>query len=76
MKEPRYLASLLISIEVMSEDDAHLFSDELLKVTGIAEVILHYKEAVLYVKVDNQILDKEKLQALMNTHINAYQNVV
>ena len=76
MKEPRYLASLLISIDVMSEGDAHLFVDEMRNVIGIEEVILHHEEAVLYLKVDNQLLDKEKLQALINKHIHTYLHIV
>lgn len=76
MKEPRYLASLLISIDVMNEKDAHIFVDELLKVTGIAEAVLHHEDAVVYLKVDNAKLDKETLQTLINEHIHAYQHVV
>jgi hypothetical protein len=30
----------------------------------------------LYLKVDNHILNKEKLQTLMNEHIHAYQHTV
>lgn len=76
MKEPRYLASLLISIEAMSKNDADIFVNELAKVTGIAEVVLHHEEAVVYLKVENAQLDKERLQALINEHIRAFQDVV
>ncbi len=76
MKEPRYLANLLISLDVMSEGDALLFADEIRKIIGVAEVILHHEDEVLYLKVDNQLLDKETLQTLINQHIHAYQNVV
>jgi hypothetical protein len=50
--------------------------DEMLKVTGVEEVILHHEEAVLYLKVDNHELDKSQLQTLINEHIHAYQHVV
>ncbi len=76
MKEPRYLASLLISIDVMNEKDALVFVDELLKVTGIAEAVLHHEDAVVYLKVDNAQLDKETLQTLINEHIHAFEHVV
>lgn len=76
MKEPRYVANLLISLEAMSEGDAHLFADEILNVAGVEEVTLRHEDAVLYLKVDNQLLDKEKLQTLMNEHIHAYQGIV
>jgi len=76
MKEPRYLANLLISLDVMSEGDARLFADKIRKIIGVAEVVLHHEDAVLYLKVDNQLLDKETLQTLINEHIHAYQNVI
>lgn len=76
MKEPRYLASLLISIEAMSLGDAKEFVDEMLKITGVEEAILHHDDAVLYLKVDNQLLDKSQLQTLINEHIHAYQHVI
>jgi hypothetical protein len=60
----------------MSEGDAHLFVDEMLNVTGVEETVLHYEEAILYLKVDNQLLDKEKLQTLINKHIHAYASIV
>jgi len=76
MKEPRYLAGLLISIEAMSKNDADIFVYELAKVTGIVEVVLHHEEAVVYLKVENVQLDKERLQILINEHIRAFQDVV
>jgi MFS family permease len=76
MKEPRYLASLLISIEAMSLGDAKEFVNAMLNVTGVEEAILHHEEAVLYLKVDNHELDKAKLQTLINEHIHAYQHVI
>jgi MFS family permease len=76
MKEPRYLASLLISIEAMSEGDAKEFVNKILNVIGVEEAIMHYEEAVLYLKVDNQLLDKAQLQTLVNEYIHAYQHVI
>ncbi len=73
MKEPRYLGSLLVSIETMSKNDADFFVSKILEITGVEEAILHHEEAVLYLKVDNQLLDKEKLQFLINEHIQIYQ---
>jgi MFS family permease len=75
MAEPRYLASLLISIEAMSKGDAEVFVDEILTQEGIAEAILHHEEAVVYLKVDNSQLNKETLQALINKHIQVYQPI-
>ncbi len=75
MAEPRYLASLLISIEAMSKGDADVFVNEILMLEGVAEAILHHEEAVVYLKVDHQQLNKEALQALINQHIQVYQPI-
>ena len=76
MQEPRYVANLLISIETMSLGDAQDFSDKILAVAGVEEVVLRHEDAVLYLKVDNQKLDQAQLQTLMNTHIHEYEPAI
>jgi MFS family permease len=70
MKPPRYWANLLISLENISEQQANDFTAEMLKIIGVEEVTLHYDEAVAYLKVDNQQLDKEQLQGLITRYLN------
>ena len=70
MKPPRYWANLLISLEKLSEQEANDFVVELLKINGVEEVTLHNDEAVAYLKVDNQLLNKEQLQGLITQHLN------
>jgi predicted MFS family arabinose efflux permease len=67
MKTPRYLANLLISIETIVEHQADEFVASLLDIPGIAEVRLHFEEGAAYLKVDNQILDKDQLQNVLST---------
>lgn len=62
MKPPRYVANLLISIENLSKDRAEQLVDEMLEIAGVEEVTLHFGEGVAYLKVDNQQLDKNRLQ--------------
>ncbi len=76
MKEPRYLASLLISIDTLNENNPEVFVTEIRNFPGVEEVILHHDETTLYLKVDNQLIDKEKLQALINKHIQTYSHIV
>lgn len=66
MNPPRYVANLLISLESLSAVEADKFADALLAVTGVEDVILHYSEGVAYLKVDNQQLDKQRIQTLIN----------
>ena len=76
MQEPRYLASMLISLEAMKLNDAIHFQTEILKITGVAEAILHHEEGVIYLKIDSNTVDKSQIQSLMDKHIYAYQNVI
>lgn len=68
MKPPRYVANLLISLEQLSESQAQAFVADMLKIVGVVEITPHYQEAVAYLKVDNQQLDREQLQRLINQY--------
>ena len=66
MKTPRYLANLLISLEGIAEKDEDQFVADLLQVVGVAEVRIHFEENAAYLKVNNQILEKDQLQNLLS----------
>lgn len=66
MNPPRYFANLLISLETLSVREADQFANQLVEIAGVKEVTLHYEEGVVYLKVDNQQLDKEQLQSVIN----------
>jgi MFS family permease len=66
MNPPKYLANMLISLDSISEDQGDQFVEGLLEIAGIEEVKLHFEESVAYLKVDNNILKKDELQALLN----------
>ncbi len=66
MNTPKYLANMLISLDDISMDKGDEFISELLGITGIEEVKLHFEESVAYLKVDNQKLQKDELQLLLN----------
>lgn len=70
MNPPRYLANMLISLEELSEQTVSKFVSQLLKITGVVEVTVHNEEAVAYLKVDSQQLDKDQLQALLDQYAN------
>jgi MFS family permease len=71
MKPPRHLANLLISIERINGYRSDEFISGLLRVAGIEEVTVHTEEAVAYLKVDNQRLDRNQLQQFLNQFGNA-----
>ncbi|NOQ65530.1 MAG: MFS transporter [Methyloprofundus sp.] len=65
MSPPEYLANLLISTEAIAEDKLDAFLAEISKVKGIVHVTLQESEQVVYLKVDNVLLDKGQLQGLL-----------
>jgi MFS family permease len=71
MNSPRYVANLLISLQKISKEEADEFVGQMLKINGIEEITLHYEEALVYLKVDNQQLDKDQLQNLITQYVNA-----
>jgi len=70
MKPPRYWANLLISIENFNTQAANDLATQMLNLNGIEEVTLHMEEAVAYLKVDNQKLDRNQLQKLITQFSN------
>lgn len=62
MNPPRYVANLLINFENIAQDKTQSFIQTVSNITGVVEVIAREEEAILYLKVDNQKLDKIALQ--------------
>lgn len=67
MKPPRYVANLLISLTHLTQTNEDQLTTELLDIEGVEEVTLNFVDEVAFLKVDNQRLEKERLQALI-TH--------
>lgn len=61
MSPPRYWANLLLSLEAVPAEQGEEFSNQLLAITGIEEVRLHFAEKAAYLKIDSQQLDKDAL---------------
>ncbi len=51
-------------------NEANDFVADMLKITGVEDITLHFDENVAYLKVDNQLLDKKHLQGLMAQYLN------
>jgi predicted MFS family arabinose efflux permease len=67
MQPPRYWANLLLSLQAIRNiTDAEALADEMLQLSGVEAVTLHFEEGAAYLKVDNQILDRERLQEVIN----------
>lgn len=66
MSTPRYLANMLIALDEVAPETADRFTMDLLSITGIAEVRLHFEENAAYLKVDNTLLNRNELQAFLN----------
>ncbi|MEI6708950.1 MAG: MFS transporter [Methylococcales bacterium] len=68
MNPPRYLANMLISLENLNQQTNDSFVNQLLAVVGVVEVTVHIEEAVAYLKVDSQQLNKDQLQQLLSQY--------
>ncbi len=66
MKPPKYLANMLISLDNIDIKQGDKFVNDLLDISGIEEVKLHFEENVAYLKVNNRALKKDALQALLD----------
>ncbi len=64
MKNPRYLTSYLLPVEVSSEADARHLVQRFTEVTGVAEAVVIVEEGVAYLKVDRHALDEEALERI------------
>ncbi|MDD4915850.1 MAG: MFS transporter [Methylococcales bacterium] len=65
MSTPRYWANLLLSLQTVQPQQEKEFSRQLLTIHGIEEVRLHFEERTAYLKVDNQLLDREQLSQFL-----------
>ncbi|MGR9087882.1 MAG: MFS transporter [Gammaproteobacteria bacterium] len=68
MKPPRGLANLLISMERIGKHKYDEFVAGLLLIMGVEEVVVHPDDAVAYLKVDNQKLNRNQLQSFLNQY--------
>lgn len=71
MNPPRYLANMLISLTDMNQEKANELAENILAIKGVAEVTLNFSDAVAYLKVDSQQLDKSQLQDLLTQYSRA-----
>ena len=66
MSPPRYVANLLLSLRGIPAEQSERFSKELLAIPGVEEVSLYFDEQSAYLKVDNQVLDKQQLSRFLS----------
>lgn len=71
MKPPRYLSSLLISLEQLNESTINEFVSKMLALAGVEEVVVHPEEMVAYLKIDSQVLNTELLQSLVTQYTSS-----
>lgn len=57
MRKPRFLSSICVNVD--ADFQASL---DLLKIPGVEEALLVSEEALLYLKVDKQVLDEAELE--------------
>ncbi|MEJ2565222.1 MAG: MFS transporter, partial [Gammaproteobacteria bacterium] len=63
MQPPRYLSSHLLQVGKVSQAEAGVLLERLLRVPGVAEAVVVVEEGVAYLKVDKGKLDLNALHA-------------
>lgn len=66
MKQPRFLASVLIPLPPHYQLD---LAERLADVKGVAEVLIVEAEKTAYLKVDQQLVDRKTLAAIVNAEL-------
>jgi MFS family permease len=64
MKPPRFLASVLIPL---GQHDHQIIADKLRAVEGVAEVVIVTSENTAYLKVDQRLVDRKALAAIVDS---------
>ncbi|HAS50251.1 MAG TPA: MFS transporter [Gammaproteobacteria bacterium] len=62
MREPPYLSSYLLPVDICNEVEARLLTLRLIEVPGVAEAAVIADEGVAYLKVDRRTLDEALLR--------------
>lgn len=62
MQAPRHLSSLLVNVEGIGAAQSEALGQRLLAVPGVAEAVVVAEDGVAYLKVDRQLLDRERLK--------------
>jgi len=64
MKSPRHMTSLLKHLELETAEQAKQITDKLLAIKGVLDVGISVDDSTAYLKVDNDLLDEEALNAI------------
>ncbi|ORU91339.1 MAG: MFS transporter [Cycloclasticus sp. symbiont of Poecilosclerida sp. N] len=65
MESPRHMSGLLKHIEIETDAQAKQITDMLLAVKGVLDVDISVDDSTAYLKVDNELLDKKALNAII-----------
>jgi len=66
MESPRHMSSLLKHVEVETPEQAKAITDKLLAVKGVLDVGISADDSTAYLKVDNELLDEDELDAIIS----------
>jgi len=65
MRPPTYLANLVMAVKDLNSEQAQDLAMKLEQVTGVVEVVVIVEENEVYLKVDNKLLDRAAVEALL-----------
>ena len=68
LPSPQYLQTLIVKTATITEQQANKLTQNLLLLSGVADVVISTDEAVAYLKIDRKHADREQIQQLVNTY--------
>jgi MFS family permease len=66
MKPPRHTSSLLKHLDAQTAAQVKEITDKLLAVKGVLDVVISVDDSTAYLKVDNELLDHQALDAIVS----------
>lgn len=62
MQKPRYLASYLLNVGSLNQNEASLLTQRLLQIAGVAEAVIVIEDEIAYLKIDQRQVDYSVLE--------------
>ena len=63
MRSPRYLSTYMVNVGSIEAGSVSLLEEQIRRVAGVVEAVVHPEDGVAYLKVDTQLLDIDELTA-------------
>lgn len=71
MKPPRHVSTAMIGIKTLSDQESHTLTKALHELPGIADAVVDFEEGVIYLKIEKEHLDRDRLEDTLRDYLKA-----